>query len=112
MSTRQLKSKDPDAASNVFKKEFNILEESKKILGERNIPRRDLLNEFLSLRNEYERLLRTVIKITGLSDRSQKKLLEDSEETEINMGKELKNTLKEIKKLLSSLKDEEINNPH
>ncbi len=112
MSTRRLKFKDPDVASNVFKKEFNILEKSKKILGKRNIPRRDLLNEFVCLRNEYEKLLRTVVKITGLSDRSQKKLLEDNEETEVNMGKELKNTLKEIKKLLSSLKDEEINNTH
>ena len=91
---------------NIFAREFNILEESKRILEEKNIPKEVLLDKFFSLRNEYERLLKTVIKITGVSDKSHKKLIEDNEETETNMTIELKNTLKQIKGLISSLKDE------
>ncbi len=101
------KPKDLYAVPDIFKKEFNILEESKKILEKENIPKKDLADKFLSLRKEYEKLLKTIIKITGVSDTSQKKLLDDNEETEINMEIELKNTLREIKGLISSLKDEE-----
>jgi len=100
------KPKDLYAAFDIFKKEFNVLEESKKILREENIPKEDLLDKFWSLRKEYEKLLKTIVKVTGVSDRSQKKMLDDNEETEINMEMELKNTLREINGLISSLKDE------
>lgn len=75
--------KKTDGVQDMFKKEYQRLEEFQKIL-EKNIASRDeLMMAFEKLVNDYQSLLKDTVKITRIGDTSQHKLLKAKEKIEI-----------------------------
>lgn len=75
--------KKTDGVQDMFKKEYQRLEEFQKIL-EKNIASRDeLMVAFEKLVNDYQSLLKDTVKITRIGDTSQHKLLKAKEKIEI-----------------------------
>lgn len=68
----------------IFKKEYEILENSKKIAQKtdeviKNAEENYLLNEYLFLSKQYKKLLKDIEKITTIGDMNQRKLFEANE---------------------------------
>lgn len=68
----------------IFKKEYEILENSEKIAGKtdeviKNSEENNLLKEYIFLSQQYKKLLKDIEKITTIGDMSQRKLFEANE---------------------------------
>ena len=73
--------KQPGAA-HIYGRESQWLERVKTIQTDRGISKKDLIEEYIELGNEYGKLLKQAIKITRIGDTHQKKLLLASEQIE------------------------------
>jgi len=93
-----IKTKSKETTYTIFTKEFNILQKSKETLLNKNLPNEDLLNNYILLSQEYEKLLKLTVKVTKISDKYQIKLLHANEKIE-KQKKELEKALEEIKTL-------------
>ncbi len=75
--------KKTDGVLDMFKKEYQKLEEFQKILEKNTASRDELLEAFEKLVNDYQSLLKDTVKITRIGDSSQYKLLKAKEKIEI-----------------------------
>ena len=76
MKSRTKKSKD----SQIYQREFKIIKKSHENSNKKSMTKNELLQEYTYLLDQYENLLRKIIKITTISDVNQKKLLLAHEE--------------------------------
>ena len=67
-------------ASKIYLREFQLLEEVEEIGGGGSIPKEELLKKLKSLGKEYEKLLKHIIKITRVGDKTQKRLFQANEQ--------------------------------
>lgn len=75
--------KKTDGVQDMFKKEYQRLEEFQKILDNNIASRDELMVAFEKLVNDYQSLLKDTVKITRIGDTSQHKLLKAKEKIEI-----------------------------
>jgi diguanylate cyclase (GGDEF)-like protein len=70
------------AAAEIYKREFQLLENFKEIETNHSISKDKLQKEYIELNKEYEALLKKTIKITGIGDANQRKLFLANEQIE------------------------------
>lgn len=75
--------KKTDGVQDMFKKEYQRLEEFQKILEKKTASSDELMVAFEKLVNDYQSLLKDTVKITRIGDTSQHKLLKAKEKIEI-----------------------------
>lgn len=71
--------KDSEIANQIFKDELAVLARADTILANFNLDQRQMLVEYKNLRDGFEQLLRTSIRISKAGDRAQRKLLKFKE---------------------------------
>lgn len=77
MASEELR--DSDSAEQIFKEEYAALQQADKVLGNASADLRSMYVEYKKLRDAYENLLRTTVRISKAGDRAQKKLLKFKE---------------------------------
>ncbi len=82
----------------VYANEYAVLEKTEKLLLASSLDSNTLRKELAVLKDEYEKLLKKVVKVTTVSDGYQKKLM-DAKEKISRQNKELEKALLEIKTL-------------
>ncbi len=71
---------DPiESARKLFEEEYTKLESFESILNDKTVPREKLESIFLMLINEHRKLLKDAVKITIISDKIDKKLLNSND---------------------------------
>ena len=90
--------------SQIFKQEFEILEQSREILGNGYIPKEKLIEAYRLLAQAYAKLLKVAVSITRMSDRYQKKLLRANEKIK-QQKLELEKTNKKLNQLLKDFRE-------
>ncbi len=75
-----MKIPEHSAAADVYKDEFTVCEQAESLLQNRTLPCERLWEEYAELCKQYRQLLRTTVKMTRVSDKSQKKLMTANEQ--------------------------------
>lgn len=75
-----MKSPEKSSASDVYKDEYAILERAERLLTAHDLAPEDLWQEFAALSRQYHQLLRTTVKMTRISDKTQKTLMTANEQ--------------------------------
>jgi len=81
----------------IFEKELNVLEEAKKILS-LSVTKDEIIERYSLIINKYEKLLKLIVKVTRISDRTESKLIKANEKIE-KQNRELEKAISEIKTL-------------
>lgn len=68
-----------DENEEIFSEYFTIVEKTKKIKSRPDIDQRALLIEYMQLSENFEKLLKTAVRISKLGDKAQKKLMKYKE---------------------------------
>ena len=68
--------------SDVYKKEYSVLEKAQELFNNKHITIDTLWKEYALLSKQYEQLLRLTVKLTNINDKSQKKLMSANEHIE------------------------------
>ncbi|MFN2396112.1 MAG: hypothetical protein ABR597_10540 [Bacteroidales bacterium] len=90
--------KKSDGVQDMFKKEYQKLEEVQKILEKNSASRDELIEVFEKLINDYQALLKDTVKITRIGDTSQYKLLKAKEKIEV-LNEKLVESEKNVREL-------------
>lgn len=80
----------------IFSSEFDQLRQIKEILSNKNLPKDDIIRQYLLLGKQFEQLLKKTIKLTKIGDTYQKKLLKANESIQ-KQNKELIEMHKQLK---------------
>ena len=67
--------KPKNEAEEVFAEYFVSLERADKVKANPDVPQRTMLMEYSQLADDFEKLLKTTIRISKLGDKAQKKLM-------------------------------------